>query len=99
MNSRLIPFLSESTAITVTGSAEVLYATLLLIFYKSKHLMYPTIAFSVLVTLALAMSFPSLFTNAFNPFSINLSLFSLGLVNILSGRNSSSNQTLDTNLL
>ncbi len=82
MNDLLIPFLSQEQALLYTGLAEVIYAALILIFYKSRTLLIPSILFSSLVTFVLIFTFPLLFTQAFNPFSINISVLSLSVINI-----------------
>jgi len=84
MNEKLIFFLSESTALIATGVGELIYAALLLVFYRSKILLYPTLFFGIMGTLVLLFTFPTLFVGAFNPFSINLSIVALALINLFS---------------
>jgi hypothetical protein len=81
MNEKLIPFLSENQALLYSGVSEIIYAFLILLFYKSKIILIPSILFSVLVTFVLLFTFPNFFTHAFNPFSINLSVMTLALIN------------------
>ena len=89
MNNTLMPFVAEAPALLFSGIAEVLYAIALVVFYRSRALMYPTMVFSVLVTIALIFSLPGLFQNAFNPFTINLSIFVLALINTLESKRES----------
>jgi len=86
MNDVLMPFVSKEGALLYTGIAEVVYSIALLVFYRSKLLMYPTMVFAVVGTLLLSVTLPDLFKDAFNPFSINLSIFTLALLNVLSQR-------------
>ena len=83
MNNELIPFLSEKAALSITGGMEVLYALSLLVFYKSKVLLYPSMAFIVIATVSLFVKFPDLFQDAFNPFSINLAVIALSVINLM----------------
>ena len=83
MNDALMPFVPEASALLYSGIAEVIYSIALIVFYRSKLLMYPTMIFSLLVTVALYVKLPELFHNAFNPFSINFAIFILALLNIL----------------
>jgi hypothetical protein len=84
MNNTLIPFLSEQNALLYSGIAEVIYGLLILVLYNSKLVIIPSVIFSVLVTVVLLVYFPSLFTKAFNPFSINISVFALACINLSS---------------
>ena len=82
MNEALMPFVPEKVALISSGVAEVIYAVLLIVFYRSKKLLYPAIGFATLVTPALLITVPELFKNAFNPFSINLALVCLCVINL-----------------
>ena len=82
MNNTFIPFMSESSALFYSGLFEVVYSIALIVFYRSKILMYPTIVFSITVTLALMVKLPHLFQNAFNPLTINFSILILAILNI-----------------
>ena len=82
MNNTLMPFISEGSALFYSGLFEVVYSVALLVFYRSKLLMYPTIVFSIMVTLALIVKLPQLFQNAFNPLSINFAILILAILNI-----------------
>ena len=82
MNDALMPFVPERVALISSGIAEVVYAVLLLVFYRSKWLLYPAIVFATLVTPALLLVLPGLFENAFNPFSINLAVVTLCIINM-----------------
>jgi hypothetical protein len=81
MNNQFMPFLSEQFALYSSGIAEILYALLLLVFFNNKWLVVPAIVFSIVATVALFFALPELFHNAFNPFSTNLSLLVLALIN------------------
>lgn len=83
MNERLLPFIPETAALVGSGVAEILYAILLLIFFRSRWLMVPAIVFPALATVTLMVALPELFQYAFNPFSTNLSLFVLAGLNVL----------------
>lgn len=87
MNNKLIPFMSEENALLYSGIAEVIYGLLILILYKSKLVLIPSIVFSVIITVVLLVFLPDLFTKAFNPFSINISVFALACINLSSLKN------------
>lgn len=82
MNNTFMPFMEKDFALISSGIAEVLYAFLLVIFASNKKLLYPAMAFSTLATIAIIVQLPQLMTHAFNPFSINLAVFSLALINL-----------------
>jgi len=86
MNATFLPFLSKEFTLLTSGVIELVYAVLLLVFFRSKVLLYPAIGFSVVATLAILIKIPELFENAFNPFSTNLSVLSLSLINLLAIR-------------
>jgi len=83
MNERFLPFWSENAALNLSGAFEVIYAVLLLVFFRNKYLVIPTIIFGTLATVALLVFFPSWFTAAFNPFSINLGIVVLAWLNLV----------------
>lgn len=87
MNEKLMPFLSEDVALYSTGVVEIIYALCLIIFIKNKYLVIPGILFASIATVALLLFFPQLFTQAFNPFSINLAVAILGIINYISYQN------------
>ena len=74
MNDILLPFLSRGQAIWLSGIGEILFAAAYLFFWRNRALNWPGLVFAPAVTLALLFTLPGLFTHAFNPFSINLSL-------------------------
>jgi len=86
MNATFLPFLSKEFTLLTSGVIELVYAVLLLVFFRSKVLLYPAIGFSVVATLAILIKIPELFENAFNPFSTNLSVLCLCLINLLAIR-------------
>ena len=81
MNEAFLPFLEKDFALISSGIAEIIYALCLVFFAKNKYLLLPAMAFSVLATIAIFFKLPELMTHAFNPFSINLAVFSFGLIN------------------
>jgi uncharacterized membrane protein YphA (DoxX/SURF4 family) len=86
MNNRLLPFLSERTALVSSGISEVLYGLSLLLFFRIKGLVYPTLIFGTMATLALAVTLPHFFKDAFNPFSLNLAIITLAMINLVSAK-------------
>jgi len=84
MNNAFLPFLEKNFALISSGIAEVVYALCLVIFQKNKYLLFPAMGFSVLATIAIFVKLPELMTHAFNPFSINLAVFSFALINLKS---------------
>ena len=83
MNNTFLPFLSKNTALVSSGIFEIIYAILIISFRKNIFLCIPGMLFSVITTIALLFSLPNLFYNAFNPFTLNLSVFALSLINII----------------
>lgn len=84
MNEKLMPFLSENTALISSGIFEVLFGIAYLIFYREKRFNYISIAFPLIATVTLIFTHSHFFTLAFNPFSINLSLAFLAWINLKS---------------
>jgi hypothetical protein len=84
MNNAFMPFMEKNFALISSGVAEIIYAIALVAFASNKKLLYPAMAFSVLATIAIIVQLPQLMTHAFNPFSINLAVFSLALINLKS---------------
>ena len=82
MNNAFLPFLEKNFALISSGIAEIVYALALLALPKNKILLYPAMVFSVIATIAIAFKLPELMTHAFNPFSINLAVFSFALINL-----------------
>lgn len=83
MNDRFLSFLSESAALNLSGLAEVAYAISLLVLFRNRYLVVPTIVFGIGATLALLAVFPRWFTDAFNPLSINFGIVILAWVNLV----------------
>jgi hypothetical protein len=84
MNNTFMPMIAEHDALLYSGIAEVVYGILLLTFFKSFLLLIPSLLFSIIATIFLIIKLPHFFELAFNPFSLNLSVFTLALINILS---------------
>ena len=84
LNSAFMPFLEENFTLMAFGIIEIIYAILLIIFFRSKILLYPAIFFAAVATIAILFKLPEFFTYAFNPFSINLSVCALSIINIIS---------------
>ena len=83
MNNVFIPFIQQNLALTFTGIVEVIYGLALIVFIKSQMILYPSIFFSIAATIAILCKLPELFTNAFNPFSINIAVCALSIINII----------------
>ena len=84
MNEAFMPFVAEKVALYASGVLEILYAILLLVFYRNKWLVVPAMVFPVVATVAIFFALPALFENAFNPFSTNLSVLVLAVINFKS---------------
>ena len=82
MNDTFMPFIEKNTALIGSGIAEIIYAVLILILWRSKTIFYPALLFSAAVTVALIIKLPELFIHAFNPFTLNLSVFILAVLAI-----------------
>ena len=83
MNSTFMPFLEKHFALISSGIAEMIYALLLLIFFNSVKILYPAILFTILATIAVIIKLPGLLTQAFNPFTLNIAVCSLCIINIV----------------
>lgn len=86
MNNAFLPFLDKEFILWASGVMELIYAGLLMVFFRSVLLLYPAMLFSVLATIAILIKTPELFENAFNPFSTNLSVFALSVINFIALR-------------
>ena len=84
MNDAFMPFVAEKVALYASGVLEILYAILLLVFFRNKWLVVPAMVFPVVATVAIFFALPALFENAFNPFSTNLSVLVLAFINFKS---------------
>ena len=82
MNNTLLPFVEENIALYATGIAEIVFAVLIIAFYKTRELNYICIAFACIATTVLAVWLPDLFQYAFNPFSTNLAVIALATINL-----------------
>lgn len=89
MNDTLMPFVPEQTALMVSGWMEIALAICFLVFYRNLWLNYVAIFFLVSVTAAIAVQLPELMAYAFNPFSLNLAVVVLAIINILANQNTS----------
>jgi uncharacterized membrane protein YphA (DoxX/SURF4 family) len=81
LNEAFLPFLSKQAALVSTGIIEVVYSLALLVLFRNRWLLLPSLVFSSVITVVLLIRFPELFGNAFDPFSINLAVFALALIN------------------
>lgn len=86
MNSIFFPFLPKEFTLWFSGIMELIYAGLLILFFRSAVMLYPSLLFSVFATLAIWIKIPELFEHAFNPFSTNLAVFALSLINLIALR-------------
>ena len=84
MNDTMMPFVPEQTALLVSGGMEIVLAVLFVVLYRNLWLNYIAIFFLVSVTLGIGVMLPQLLTYAFNPFSLNLAVVALALINIWS---------------
>lgn len=96
MNEALLPMLSEQMALQLSGWAEIAFAVLILVYFNSRWQIYLVLLFSCGITVTLLFTLPSLFIDAFNPFTINMSLFVLALLNLKSHRIPDSQAKIDS---
>ena len=82
MNDTFMPFIEKNTALISSGIMEIIYAILILIFWRSKSVIYPSILFSIGATAAIIVKLPHLMTDAFNPITLNLAVLSFSLLAI-----------------
>lgn len=83
MNSTFMPFVPEKVALISSGVAEIVFAVALLVFYRVRWFNYVIIAFGTLASVAILVALPHMYTEAFNPFSVNLSIVLLAWLNLL----------------
>jgi len=83
MNERLMPMVNENFALIGSGVLEVVFAILILVFYRVKLFNYAIIGFGIVATLTILFALPQIFTHAFNPFSTNLSIVILATINLM----------------
>lgn len=83
MNSTMMPAVPEQTALLVSGVLEVILALLFIVLYNNQILNYLAIAFIAGVSVGILIYLPHLYTLAFNPFSLNLSVIVLAVINIM----------------
>ena len=83
MNETFLPFLDEKFALMSSGIAEVLFAIAFLVFYRVKWFNYITIGFGAAASVAILFALPHLYTEAFNPFSTNLGIVLLAMINLM----------------
>ncbi|MBZ0166561.1 MAG: DoxX-like family protein [Candidatus Omnitrophica bacterium] len=86
MNDALMPFVPEQTSLVVSGWMEIVLAICFLVFFRNLWLNYVAIFFLVSVTVAIAVQLPELMAYAFNPFSLNLAVVVLAVINIMAAR-------------
>jgi len=86
MNNALAPFAAERLALLLSGLSEIIMAILCLVLYRNRFLAKLTALFAVAMTIALALTLPTLFQNAFNPFTLNLALVALAAINVASNK-------------
>lgn len=84
MNSVFLPFIGKETALITSGIAEVLFAIALLVFYRVRWFNAVIIAFGTVASLAIVVALPHMYIEAFNPFSTNLSIVLLAVINWMS---------------
>ncbi len=83
MNSTMMPAVPEATALLVSGWMEVILAVLFIVLYRNILLNFVAIGFLVMVSIAILIFLPELYTYAFNPFSLNLSVIILSIINLM----------------
>ncbi len=87
MNDALIPFVERDLALLAVGIGEALFAIVYLLLYRHAWPNYLSIFFGLATIPPLLLVAPDLFGHAFNPFSTNLGLASLALINLWSHPN------------
>ena len=72
---------------TSLGLIEICIASLLLIFWQSRWLLWVTLAAMFSAVLGVSITSPSFLTAAFNPGTLNLAVAALAIAGLLSGKN------------
>ncbi len=71
---------SLHTALNLFGSAEILFGIILLLTWRVRWIFLANAVAMVLATLAVSIRSPSYITSAFNPVTLNLSVFALAII-------------------
>ncbi len=74
------------TAVNVVGWAEILFALVLIIFWRHRWPLWVTLVFMLLGIPAVAISAPGYLGAAFNPLTLNLAVAALSAVALAAGR-------------
>lgn len=95
MNTTFMPMIEKNFALIGSGVAEVVFALVLLTFFRVQWFNYVVIGFGTLATIAISLQLPHIMTGAFNPFSTNLSIVVFAVINLLAA-NSHESSTSST---
>ena len=68
------------------GVTEILFALILVIFWKSRWPLWFTVAGVFMATLGVAITSPSYLTGAFNPLTLNIAVATLAIIGLLSAK-------------
>ena len=83
MNSTMMSSVPETVALMVSGVLEVLISIFLILLYRNKVLLYVVLVFIGGVSIQILVMLPGLYQNAFNPFSLNLSVIVFSILNLM----------------
>lgn len=83
MNQTLMPGVDEQLALVGSGVAELIFSALLLLFFRTRWFNYLIVVFGSGALLTIVVRLPHLMTAAFNPFSTNVAIVALAVVNLL----------------
>ena len=83
MNRTLMPWADERLALVGSGVAELIFSALLLVFFRTQWFNYLIMVFGTVALLTIVVVLPHIMTSAFNPFSTNVGLVTLAVVNWL----------------
>jgi hypothetical protein len=72
-------------ALSILGVLEICMGLSILIFWKSRRVLWSTILLMVLATLSVAVNSPRYLAGAFNPITLNLSVATLASIGLITG--------------
>lgn len=82
-----VPLPQLSIAVTILGCLEMAMGSAMLICWTSKHLFSVTAALMVIALGTVVLASPAELAAAFNPVTLNISVFALSLIGLIAGKN------------
>lgn len=93
MNQTLMPWADEKMALVGSGVAELIFAVLLVVFFRIRWFNYLIVGFGTGALLTIVVMLPHMLTAAFNPFSTNVGIVALAVANLLASDGGKTSQS------